>query len=353
MNTGLDRDIPEPRFDHLAHMTEPFGLWEHALYSEPRQDHGYCTDDNARALIVASRQPGPSAELIELAEIYVRFLEDAQIAGGGFHNRRNKDGSWEDAIGSDDSQGRAIWALGTAAASGPEPWMRDLGLSILSAQSGFSSPFPRSNAFAMLGASEALAVAPGNLAATQILERSLASLVGTMSAAGTSVGDPVDEEWPWPEDRLTYDNARIPEALLAAGEATGDDQLVNSGLALLEWLVAVETNEAHFSFTPVGGWTRGEPRPGFDQQPVEATAMADACARAWRMTGDLRWRAGVEMAARWFLGANDIGVNIYDSETGGSGDGLTSSGVNENQGAESTLAALASLQQARAIEIGA
>ncbi len=353
MKTGLDRAIPEPRFDHLARMTEPLGLWEHALYSEPRQDHGFCTDDNARGLIVACRESEPRAELVELAGIYLRFLEDAQLAGGGFHNRRNKDGSWEDAVGSDDSQGRAIWALGTVATSGPEPWMRDLGLSILGEQAGFSSPYPRANAFAMLGASEALAVAPGNLAATQVLERSLASLVGTMSAAGISPGDPIDQDWPWPEDRLTYDNARIPEALLASGEITGDDEVVHSGLGLLEWLVGVETQEAHFSFTPVGGWTLGEPRPGFDQQPVEATAMADACARAWKMTGDLRWRAGVEMAARWFLGANDVGATVYDSATGGSGDGLTSQGVNENQGAESTLAALASLQQARAMEIGA
>lgn len=351
MTTGLDRELPDPCFDHLARMTEPFGLWEHALYTQPREDHGFCTDDNARALIVVCRQPDPSSQLISLAETYLKFIEDAQLAGGGFHNRRAKDGSWEDAVGSDDSQGRALWALGTVGRSGPVPWMRDIGFAMMDEQSGFASPYPRANAFALLGASDALAASPGHPGATQIFERSLAALTAMLSAGGVSIGELISDEWPWPESRLTYDNARIPEALLAAGEATRHDGLVETALSLLEWLVGVETNDGHFSFTPVGGWAAGEPRPAFDQQPVEATAMADACARAWRHTGDLRWRAGIEMAARWFLGANDVGALIYDERTGGSGDGLEASGVNENQGAESTLAGLAALQQARSIEM--
>ncbi len=159
-----------------------------------------------------------------------------------------------------------------------------------------------------------------------------------------------DALWPWPEDRLAYDNARIPEALLAAGALLPNDGLFAAGLRLLEWLVTMETHDGHFSFTPVGGWAPGEPRPGFDQQPVEAAAMADACGRAWSLTGDRRWKDGVEAVARWLVGANDTGAVLYDPQTGGCGDGLGPDYTNLNQGAESTLAALSVLQQAEMVD---
>ena len=158
---------------------------------------------------------------------------------------------------------------------------------------------------------------------------------------------PVDARSPWPEERLAYDNARIPEALLAAGAWTDDDFLLDNGLRLLEWLVETETRSGYFSFTPVGGWAPGERRPGFDQQPIEAAAMADACGRAFSLTGDERWRDLVKRAACWFVGDNDGSEVLYDAETGGCRDGLTPEGANQNQGAESTLAALATLQQAQ------
>jgi hypothetical protein len=159
-----------------------------------------------------------------------------------------------------------------------------------------------------------------------------------------------DPNWPWPEDRLAYDNSRIAEALIAAGHHLADDRLLGEGLRLLEWLVAAETREGHFSFTPVGGWEPGEPRPGFDQQPVEAAAMADACARAWMITDDDIWRDRVDLTARWFVGANDSGAALYDPHTGGGRDGLHREGTNQNQGAESTLAALSALQLARLVD---
>lgn len=332
--------LPTPCFSHLRRMTDHRGLWEHALYTTPRTEHGYCTDDNARALIVISRVPDPSPHLVELAGVYLTFLQDAQLPNGGFMNRRSGDGSWEDELGSDDSQGRALWALGSVARRGPRSWMREAGLNMFDRQQRFHSPSPRANAFAVLGASEVLLSLPDHPPARRILEQCLGHLVVTDD----------DALWPWPEERLAYDNARIPEALLAAGSHLSNDGLVDAGLRLLEWLVAAETqDDGHFSFTPVGGWAPGEPRPGFDQQPVEAAAMADACARAFSLTADDRWKDRVERAARWFVGANDAGVALYDPQTGGSGDGLTPEGLNLNQGAESTLAALAVLQLAQAL----
>jgi hypothetical protein len=190
----------------------------------------------------------------------------------------------------------------------------------------------------VLGASEVLRSLPDHPPARHVLEQCVGQLL---------VRD--DDLWPWPEERLAYDNARIPEALLAAGALLPNDGLVDAGLRLLEWLVTTETQDGHFSFTPVGGWAPGEPRPGFDQQPVEAAAMADACSRAFSLTADDRWKDLVRHAACWFVGSNDAGMALYDPQTGGCGDGLTPEGINLNQGAESTLAALAVLQQAQAL----
>ena len=154
-------------------------------------------------------------------------------------------------------------------------------------------------------------------------------------------------EWPWPEERLTYDNARIPEAMLAAGAALSRPRLAKDGLSLLRWLVGVETRGDHFSFVPVGGWVQPEPRPAFDQQPIEAAGVADACARAWELTGDPSWKEVVVRAAAWILGDNDVGVPLYDPDTEGCCDGLEPTGVNRNQGAESTLAMITTFQQVR------
>jgi len=325
--------LPSPRFDHLQRMTGPFGLWEHARYSTPRTEHGYCTDDNARALIVASRQSDPSPRLLEMARLYLLFIEEAALPLGGFHNRRSADGTWADQVGSDDSQGRAIWGLGSAAHLAAETDVRRGALSLFERQLDFASASPRANAFAVLGAVEVLAKAPGHRPTIEALKR----WVGRIPVSS----DPI---WPWPEDRLAYDNARLPEALIAAASDLGDDALLETGIGLLDWLVSHQTHDGHYSFTPTGGWAPGEPQPGFDQQPVEAAAMADACARAWTITGGSRWRDRVLEAARWFVGANDGETIMYDAETGGCYDGLTRTGPNLNQGAESTLAALSTMQ---------
>jgi hypothetical protein len=336
--------IPAPRFDHIRTLTDRIGMWEHAEYRRPRTGHGFCTDDNARALIVMCREalrptgPEPGDDLADLGERYLRFVLDARTPGG-FHNRRGADGRWQDGVGSDDSQGRAWWALGTAARSAPAEWMRTQAVEAFDACDGFASPHLRSNAFAVLGAVDVLAAHPHHRMATDLCTRA----IGVIATAATA-------RIPWPEARLTYDNARIPEALLAAGSALGDRRYTAMGLRLGEWLVATESHLGHFSFTPVGGWAPGEPRPAFDQQPIEAWAMADLCNRAWQLTGADRWRLRARQAARWVLGDNDPGLPLYDVATGAGYDGLTATDVNRNCGAESTLAAIACLQVATATE---
>lgn len=327
--------LPPPSFDHLRALTDRRGLWEHADGSTPRREHGFCTDDNARGLIVASREAPSSDLVVDLATIYLEFVVGARTASGRFHNRRDAEGAWTDAVGSDDSQGRALWALGTAARLAPTASMRLIGAEAFTASTAMESPHLRSNAYAALGAVEMIASHPGHVEATSLLERTSGVLAA--AACGTI---------PWPEARLTYDNARLPEALLAAGATLGDRRLVSTGLRLLTWLVGVERNGDHFSFTPDGGWTQGEPRPAFDQQPIEAAAMAEACLRAWRLTGDPVWRFHALDAALWLLGHNDTGMALCDPATGATGDGLMEHSVNGNFGAESTLAGIAALQVA-------
>lgn len=325
--------IPLPEFGHLRKLTDEMGVWEHARILAPRTEHGFCTDDNARALLVVCRQPSPPAALEDLASIYLRFVLEARTSSGHFHNRRNAAGAWIDDVGSDDSQGRAWWGLGAAARMGPRHSMRQAGVDAFATCASFDSPHLRANAYATLGAAEMLLAHPNNAAAAQLLRRT-----------SGRIADAARQKIPWPEDRLTYDNARVPEALLAAGAWLGNRRLIATGLRLLEWLFRIESSDDHFSFTPAGGWSPAEARPGFDQQPIEAAAMAAACYRAWSITGDPVWRIRAISAVQWFTGRNDTGMVIYDENTGGTSDGLMERSVNENRGAESTLAGLAALQ---------
>ncbi|MEX0827021.1 MAG: glycosyltransferase [Acidimicrobiia bacterium] len=333
--------MPAPSFAHLGRLTTDLGLWEHALGSSPRTEHGFCTDDNARALLVVLREASGSTELIDLASTYLGFVLDSRIDFGRFHNRRHADGVWIDTVGSDDSQGRAWWALGRAARSGPTPALRRAAADAFASSHLFESPHLRSNAYAALGAVEMIAAQPGHPVAAAMLERTVGVIA---DAAGRRI--------PWPEDRLTYDNGRLPEALLAAGATLGRGHLIAAGLRLLEWLVSVETNGEHLSFTPHSGWAPGEPRPGFDQQPIEAAALADASFRAWRITRDPMWKFPALGAAHWLLGRNDLGLALYDAGTGATSDGLMEYGVNQNRGAESTLAGIAILQVAARLAQG-
>jgi hypothetical protein len=329
-------------YAHLVRLSDEVGILEHADHAVPRLEHGYCVDDVARALMVVSREPRPDAALRALGARFVQFISDAQAANGLVCNRRSFAGVWGGKPSAGDCWGRALWGLGTAAARSHDADLRAWARRRFEISASIRPGFRRPLAFAALGAAEILAVDPDHRAARALL-----------ASVPDMIGQPTGRRaWPWPETRLTYANAALPESLLAACELLGDDQALADGLELLDWLLGVETRGSHLSVTPAGGWSIGEPRPGFDQQPIEVASLADACARAMRLTGDPRWARGVAMAVAWFRGDNDVGVALIDPMTGGGCDGLGPSARNENQGAESTLAMLATLQLASSIESG-
>jgi hypothetical protein len=336
---------PQPSFSHLLAMTNATGMFEHAELTQPRPEHGYCVDDVARGLVVLSRAPWPlDRELAVVAWRFLRFVANAQTPDGRLHNRRDTQGRWRDKAGVEDCWGRALWGVGTAASRSQHPDLAEYALVRFAISAERRSPWPRAMAFAALGAEEVLRVDSDHAAARSLL-----------ADAAVSVGGPRRHEaWPWPERRLTYANAVIPDVLMAAGECLGDSGLVADGLFLLDWLIDVETAAGGcLSVTPVGGWTAGEPRPGFDQQPIEVATLADACGRAFELTGDTRWAHAVDAAASWFCGANDVGIPLHDPASGGCCDGLEPHGRNENQGAESTLALISTLQQASRLALAA
>ena len=337
MNAPLD--APEPDFGHLIHMSDRRGTFEHALLAQPRPEHGYCSDDMARVLVVATREPGNERAMRDLTMLSLRFLLDALDSQGRCRNRMNRSGVWEDSPALEDCWGRTIWGLGTAVARSDDGQIRQLAMKGLERAMRQRSTWPRSMAFAALGAAEVLKVDPGDMSARALLSDAADAVTGPGQSAA----------WPWPEKRLTYANATLAEAFVAAGSVLERPALLQHGLELLEWLLVRETEHGHLSVTPVGGSGPDEERPGFDQQPIEASALADACARAADVDANQRWTDGIAAATHWFLGDNDSGVPMWDPTTGGAFDGLERDGANLNQGAESTLALLSTLQHARSL----
>jgi hypothetical protein len=328
-------NCPDPPFQHLLRLTDHIGLLEHAEGPTPRLEHGYCVDDVARGLVAVCREPEPRHELVVLARRYLYFLAQAQAPDGRFRNRLGYDRRWHGEPGTHDCWGRALWGLGTAAARSPAAAIRGESLARFDSGARVRSEWPHAMAFAALGAAEVLDISPGRPAA-----------LGLLDAAVSVIGEPpVSAAWPWPAPRLSYASAAIAEAVIVAGSRLGEDAVLRNGLRMLEWLLAVETRNGHLSVVPAGGWGQGEVRPGFDQQPIEVAALADACVRAATVTGDSSWLDGVGMCVAWFLGDNDAKTPLLDAQTGGGHDGLEPAGRNRNQGAESTLAMISVLQQ--------
>jgi hypothetical protein len=332
---------PQPNFAHLLSLSGPYGTYEHADHAIPRVEHGYCTDDVARVLLVASRESDPSPELCRLARSSLEFLRGAQSSDGRFTNRRGASGSWRGAATSDDCWGRAVWSLGTAIARSCDSDLVNAATQLFKRSVKVVSPSLRSMAFAAFGATEVLSVDPSNedaramvLSASTLLDRP----------------EPISG-WHWCEHQLAYANAALPEAMVVAGSIVGNDRLVETGLRQLKWLLDMASSEGHLSVTPASGRRPDTAAEKFDQQPIEVAAISEACLRAHALTGDDAWIEGHELAVRWFLGANDIGAPMYDPVTGGGYDGLTATGPNLNQGAESTIALLTTLQQARHFEL--
>jgi glycosyltransferase involved in cell wall biosynthesis len=342
-------ELPEIRLDHLQVMTDSTGLLQHAAATIPRYEDGYCLDDNARALLLMALLEDSRVEdsqtVRTLASRYLAFVNYAfNVQTGRFRNFMSFSRSFLDESGSEDCHGRALWALGAVVGRARHEGRRSLGNRLfhaaLPAVMNFSSP--RAWAYTLLGIDEYLRAFAGqrNVEATRkVLSERLADLLRRSSARG----------WPWFEDRLTYANARLPQALFVSGAAMGNEAMVKDGLRSLEWLLAVQRSDDGY-FAPVGSngfFVRGEAKAAFDQQPIEACAIVSACLDAGRVTGDARWLAHARCAFDWFLGQNQLQEALYDATNGGCCDGLHEDRRNENQGAESTLSFLLALSEMR------
>ncbi len=325
-----------PSFAHVLSMSDGIGMFEHADHAKPRREEGYCTDDVARLLIVAVREPAHSQAVRELGRTAFRFLAEAQNVHGQVRNRRDTRGRWHGRHGVEDCWGRSLWAFGTAARRAPEEWMRASASSYFDHGSSQRSPHRRSMAFAALGAVEVAEHDQRHSRSRELLADAIA-VIGSPSS---------DADWPWPEPRLSYANAALPEALIAAGDVLDRPDVVDDGLGLLRWLLDRESLDGHLSPTPVDGAGPGDAAGRFDQQPIEIAALADACHRAYVVTGDEQWQHGVDLAIAWFAGDNDLGVVMWNPDNQGGYDGLTAIGPNLNQGAESTLALISTFQHA-------
>jgi hypothetical protein len=322
---------------HVLRLTDETGIVQHAFGTVPNRVEGYCTDDNARALMLAIRLQGRArAGSRCLAGRYLAFLLHAFNPDN--HRMRNflsYDRRWLEDMGSEECHGRSILALGVLARqSNDTPLLdvaRDLFPSLLPAALGFTSI--RAISFALLGICDWLEVHP----ASREVKSARNVLAGKLLEAYRRNSS---DNWPWFEQELTYFNAILPQALLRAGHAASELEMCEAALTALAWLVRVQQSpEGHFS--PIGNrgfWRRGSEKARFDQQPVEAHAVVSGCLEAYRTTSDSRWYGEARRAFRWFLGFNDLGLPLYDRFTGGCRDGLHSDGINQNQGAESTLA---------------
>jgi len=332
-------DAPPPDWSHVVRLSDDTGLLEHARHAIARREHGYCVDDVSRGLLVASREPQPTGRVVGLAERYLAFLTHAFDADGRCRNRLSYDRRWLDEPSTGDWWGRALWGLGTAAARSTVPWIRREAAEAFRLGVHRRSPWPRAMAFAGLGAAEMVRADPHDKASADLL-----------ADAATVIGLPGDDpEWVWPEPELTYANPALAEVVILAGDLLGDEPLLSDGLRMLDWLCREQEHQGHLSTVPVGGWRPGVPKHRHDQQPIETAATADACATAAAVTGDDRWDGPLFQSIAWFLGDNDTGTVMHDPRTGGGYDGLKPDGPNLNQGAESTLALLATLQHARTL----
>lgn len=345
-------ELPEIDLTHVRLMTDDTGMLQHATFDVPRYRDGYCIDDNARALLLMTHveEAGTEAPQVvrALATRYLAFMSHAfDETSGRFNNFMTYARTWHDGPGSDDSHGRALWALGAVVGRSTDPGRRGLGARLfhggLPAAPTLTSP--RAWAYALLGIDEYLRAFEGDSNVESVRAELAARLVERFHHSRSA-------DWPWFEDRLTYCNARLPQALLVSASRMGDAEMAEIAERSLEWLVSHHV-AADGTFAPVGtnGFhVRGAPRATFDQQPVEACAMVSACLDAHRVTGQPRWIEHARRAFHWFLGQNPLQAQVYDARTGGCRDGIHVDRMNENQGAESTLSFLTALAELRAAD---
>lgn len=344
-------ELPELSLRHIKTMTDGTGLLQHAIYSVPRYEDGYSIDDNARALLLMTRIEEGCTDDRDTTRVlsskYLAFLSHAfNEKNSRFRNFMTYSRNFTEEAGSEDSHGRTLWALGTEASRGNEAGRRGLATQLFRQALPVTRTFtsPRALAFVLLGACEYLR-AFGD-------DREVAALQGEVAEQLLArFPQNYSQPWPWCEDALTYENARLPQALIVTGQCLNNQEMKQSGLDALEWLTTVQQTP-NGAFAPVGSngfYRKGEPMAEFDQQPVEAWATISACLDAWRFTGKKLWSTEMWRAFGWFLGENDSKTPLYDPVTHGCRDGLHADRPNENQGAESTLSFLLALLDMQAL----
>jgi glycosyltransferase involved in cell wall biosynthesis len=342
------RELPELKLSHLSRMTDSTGIFQHAILTVPNFSEGYCTDDNARAFILAVllSELGEEPERVRtLATTYAAFLHHAfDLRVKRFHNHMSFDRRWLDEQGSEDCQGRALWALGVGVGRSPYRSFQIMAgqLFALALPALTELTSPRAWAFGLIGIHEYLRRLSGDSLVNQTRETLTSRLMELFERTA-------QPDWRWFQEDLTYDNAKLPHALILSGRATGQPAVLEQGLQALRWLTELQISEkGHFrSIGTNGFYRRGGMRANFDQQPIEAQAMVSACLEAYRATSDLWWYEQAQRAFDWFIGWNDLGLELCSPKTGGCRDGLHVDRVNRNQGAESTLAFLLSLAEMR------
>jgi glycosyltransferase involved in cell wall biosynthesis len=344
-------ELPEMKLDHLFRMSDSTGIFQHASFTVRNFAEGYCTDDNARALVLAlmlQKLGHGSPQLGAKAATYAAFLNHAfDRKRGRFHNFMSFDRRWLEEVGSEDCQGHALWALGLCVSQAGQGSFQMLAAQLfeqaLPVAAEFSSP--RAWAFTLIGIDEYLRRFGGDRRANQIRESLTAKLMQRHADAAT-------DEWHWFEEVVSYANAKLPHAMILSGRFMNNATMLELGLKTLRWLTKIQTSDAG-SFRPIGSngfYPRDGERAIFDQQPIEAQVTISACIEAYHATGDMFWVAEARRAFEWFLGRNDLGLALYDSTTGGCRDGLHMDRLSQNQGAESTLAFLLSLAEMQALQ---
>jgi glycosyltransferase involved in cell wall biosynthesis len=343
--------LPELKLDHLFRMSDSTGIFQHASFTVPNFAEGYCTDDNARALVLAlllQRLGDSSPVLGAHATTYAAFLNHAfDRKRGRFRNFMSFDRHWLEDVGSEDCQGHALWALGLCVSQAGQGSFQMLAAQLFEQALPVAAEFasPRAWAFTLIGIEEYLRRFGGDRRAGQIRESLTTRLL-------QSYADTHSEDWHWFEEVVSYANAKLPHALILSGRCMNAAPMLETGLKALRWLVKIQTS-ATGAFRPIGSngfYQRGKERAQFDQQPIEAQATISACIEAYHATGDMFWVAEARRAFEWFLGRNDLGLALYDAGTGGCRDGLHVDRLSQNQGAESTLAFLLALAEERALQ---
>ena len=333
-------ELPEPSLAHMEKLTDDVGLYQHAKFTVPNREYGYCTDDNARAVIAMtkyySQYTDPRA--LQLLDAYLSFTLHSQNEDGSIRNLMNFDRSWVKNEPAHDSLGRVLWALGTVMANPPAPsYLPIIKDCFDKSVKHVLRLQPRGMSYSILGMSDYLKQFPG----ASDIKRQMATAADNLVVQYEENKFP---DWHWFEDTMTYDNGILPQSLFVAGFYFGNKRYFDVAEETCEFLLKATFNGKHFSFVGNNGWyERGKSKARFDQQPIEAASTVMMLRTAYDATQNTEFLKLQRKAFDWFLGENDLHIPLYDFRTKGCCDGLMAAGVNLNQGAESTLSFLLSL----------